>query len=278
MNTASKKIKISAYLQNLWKYRFLLVEIVRKNVKLQYRNSVLGIFWTFLQPLLTTLVLVLVFGGIFGKSNEGIVCYPIYLLCGRLLYEFFTQSTKRAMRSIRNSASVIKKVYVPKYIYPIANVLSNFVTFAISLSVLVVMMAYYMIFTDVAIRITPYILLSFVPIIILLVLCTGIGLILSTLNVFFKDIEYLYEVFCMLIFYATPIFYKVDALGANKFVQMGLMANPLYSIVSMFRSCVLFGEMWNWNHFFYASIFSLAMLGIGSLVFYKKQDKFILHI
>ena len=278
MNTASKKIKISAYLQNLWKYRFLLAEIVRKNVKLQYRNSVLGIFWTFLQPLLTTLVLVLVFGGIFGKSNEGIICYPIYLLCGRLLYEFFTQSTKRAMRSIRNSASVIKKVYVPKYIYPIANVLSNFVTFAISLSVLVVMMAYYMIFTDVAIRITPYILLSFVPIIILLVLCTGIGLILSTLNVFFKDIEYLYEVFCMLIFYATPIFYKVDALGANKFVQMGLMANPLYSIVSMFRSCVLFGEMWNWNHFFYASVFSLVMLGIGSLVFYKKQDKFILHI
>lgn len=278
MNTASKKIKISAYLQNLWKYRFLLAEIVRKNVKLQYRNSVLGIFWTFLQPLLTTLVLVLVFGGIFGKSNEGIVCYPIYLLCGRLLYEFFTQSTKRAMRSIRNSASVIKKVYVPKYIYPIANVLSNFVTFAISLSVLAVMMAYYMLFTDVAIRITPYILLSFVPIIILLVLCTGIGLILSTLNVFFKDIEYLYEVFCMLIFYATPIFYKVDALGANKFVQMGLMANPLYSIVSMFRSCVLFGEMWNWNHFFYASVFSLVMLGIGSLVFYKKQDKFILHI
>lgn len=278
MNTASKKNKISAYFKNLWKYRFLLVEIVRKNVKLQYRNSVLGMFWTFLQPLMTTLVLVLVFGGIFGKSNEGIVCYPIYLLCGRLLYEFFTQSTKRAMRSIRNSASVIKKVYVPKYIYPISNVLSNFVTFAISLSVLVVMMAYYMLFTDVAIHITPYILLSIVPIILLLVLSTGVGLILSTLNVFFKDIEYLYEVFCMLLFYATPIFYKVDALGANKYVQLGLMANPLYSIVSMFRSCVLFGEMWNWNHFFYASVFSLAMLGIGALVFYKKQDKFILHI
>lgn len=278
MNTASKKNKISAYFKNLWKYRFLLVEIVRKNVKLQYRNSVLGMFWTFLQPLMTTLVLVLVFGGIFGKSNEGIVCYPIYLLCGRLLYEFFTQSTKRAMRSIRNSASVIKKVYVPKYIYPISNVLSNFVTFAISLSVLVVMMAYYMLFTDVAINITPYILLSIVPIILLLVLSTGVGLILSTLNVFFKDIEYLYEVFCMLLFYATPIFYKVDALGANKYVQLGLMANPLYSIVSMFRSCVLFGEMWNWNHFFYASVFSLAMLGIGALVFYKKQDKFILHI
>ncbi len=278
MNTSAKKIKVKDYFRNLWKYRFLLKEIVRKNVKLQYRNSVLGIFWTFLQPLMTTLVLVLVFGGIFGKSNEGIVCYPIYLLCGRLLYEFFTQSTKRAMRSIRNSASVIKKVYVPKYIYPVSNVLSNFVTFAISLSVLVVMMLYYGLFTDVQLHITPYILLAFVPIIILLLLSTGVGLILSTLNVFFKDIEYLYEVFCMLIFYATPIFYTVDALGANKIVQMGLMANPLYAIVSMFRSCVLFGEMWNWNHFLYASGFSLAMLLIGALVFYKKQDKFILHI
>ncbi len=278
MNISVKKIKIKNYFLNLWKYRFLLMEIIRKNVKLQYRNSVLGMFWTFLQPLMTTLVLVLVFGGIFGKSNEGIVCYPIYLLCGRLLYEFFTQSTKRAMRSIRNSAGVIKKVYVPKYIYPIANVLSNFVTFAISLSVLVVMMAYYIFFTDVQIVITPYILLSFVPIIILLALCTGIGLILSTLNVFFKDVEYLYDVFCMLIFYATPIFYKVDALGANKFVKMGLMANPLYSIVSMFRSCVLFGQMWNWNHFWYAACFSIVMILIGTIVFYKKQDKFILHI
>ncbi len=278
MNTASKKNKIKAFFQNFWKYRFLLMEIVRKNIKLQYRNSVLGIFWTFLQPLLTTLVLVLVFGGIFGKSNEGVVCYPIYLLCGRLLYEFYTQSTKRAMRSIRNSASVIKKVYVPKYMYPLANVVSNFATFLISTSVLVVMILYYMLFTDVELHITSYVFLAPIPLIILLVLSTGVGLILAALNVFFKDVEYLYEVFCMLIFYATPIFYTVDALGANKFVQMGLMSNPLYSIVSMFRSCVLFGEMWNWNHFLYASLFSLAMLIIGSLVFYKKQDKFILHI
>ncbi len=100
------------YLNNFYKYRYLLYEIVRKNIKLQYRNSVLGIFWTFLQPLLTTIVLVAVFSGPFGRSSQT-VNYPIYLLCGRLLYEFYSQSTKRAMRSIRNSSSVIKKVYVP---------------------------------------------------------------------------------------------------------------------------------------------------------------------
>ena len=120
------------YLNNFYKYRYLLYEIVRKNIKLQYRNSVLGIFWPFLQPLLTTIVLVAVFSGPFGRSSQT-VNYPIYLLCGRLLYEFYSQSTKRAMRSIRNSSSVIKKVYVPKYIYPLSNVISTFVTFLISL-------------------------------------------------------------------------------------------------------------------------------------------------
>lgn len=270
--------RLKGYYKNFWKYRYLLQEIVRKNVKLQYRNSVLGMFWTFLQPLLTTIVLALVFGGIFGRNDPSVGCYMVYLLCGRLLYEFFTQSTKRAMRSIRLSASVIKKVYVPKYIYPLSNVLANFVTFAMSLLVLVVMVIYFKCFTDEVIVINQYALLAVVPIIILLILSLGIGMILATLNVFFKDIEYIYEVFCMLLFYLTPIFYTVKSLGAIKIVQYGLMANPLYSIVSMFRDCVLYGHMWNWNHFMYALGVSLVTLVIGFVIFQRKQDKFILHI
>ncbi|MBO5359742.1 MAG: ABC transporter permease [Clostridia bacterium] len=273
-----KTNKIKAVFKNFMKYRYLLQEIVRKNVKLQYRNSVLGMFWTFLQPLLTTIVLALVFGGIFGRNDPSVGCYMVYLLCGRLLYEFFTQSTKRAMRSVRLSASVIKKVYVPKYIYPLSNVLANFVTFAMSLLVLVVMVIYFKCFTDEVIVINWHVLLAIVPIIILLILSLGVGMILATLNVFFKDIEYIYEVFCMLLFYLTPIFYTVRSLGAIKIVQYGLMANPLYSIVSMFRDCVLYGVMWNWNHFMYALGVSLLTLVIGFAIFQKKQDKFILHI
>lgn len=266
------------YLKNFYKYRFLLMEIVRKNVRLQYRDSVLGIFWTFLQPLLTTLILVLVFGRVFGRTSDGIVSYPIYLLCGRLMYEFFTQSTKRAMRSIAGSASVIKKVYVPKYIYPLANTTSTFVTFLISLSVLVVMMAYFMLFTETELHLTPYILLAIVPIILLFLMCLGIGLILAVMAVFFKDIEYLYEVFCLLLFYITPIFYRLDQLKLPPLMSYMMMANPLYSVVSMFRSCVLFGQMWNWHWFYYALGFSVVSLLIGTLLFYKKQDKFILHL
>ena len=267
------------YLKNFYKYRYLLYEIVRKNIKLQYRNSVLGIFWTFLQPLMTTIVLVIVFGGVFGSNRSETVNYPIYLLCGRLIYEFFSQSTKRAMRSIQNSASVIKKVYVPKYIYPLSNVIANFVTFVISLLVLVCFILYFYFFSDKPPVISGYALLSPIPILILLILSIGIGLILCTLQVFFKDIEYLYEVFCMLLFYMTPIFYHVDQLNiTNKFFKMVLMANPLYSITEMFRSCVLYGEMFNINHLLYSLGFSLLTVVIGLLVFYKKQDKFILHI
>ncbi len=266
------------YLKNFYKYRFLLSEIVRKNIKLQYRNSVLGIFWTFLQPLMTTLVLVAVFSGIFGSNRADIVNYPIYLLCGRLIYEFFTQSTKRAMRSIRNSASVIKKVYVPKYIYPLSNVISTFVTFIISLLVLACFLLYFYFFSDKQPIINAHFLLFPVPIIILLILCVGVGMILSTLEVFFKDIEYLYEVFCMLLFYMTPIFYTVEQLNLHRIVKMALMANPLYSITEMFRDCVLNGEMINPNHVLYSLGFAVATVLIGGIMFYKKQDKFILHI
>lgn len=280
------KIGIKQYAQNAYKYRYLMQEIVRKNVKLQYRNSFLGIFWTMLQPFLTMLVLLFIFTKVFGKSSDGVVCYPVYLLTGRLLYEFFTQSTTRAMRSIRNSASVLKKVYVPKYIYPIANVFSTFVTFCISLIVLVLVLAYFLIKNQYTMQypdlhLSWYALLSFVPIVLLCVLSTGIGLILSVLNVYFKDIEYIYSVVTMMLFYVTPVMYSLNTLnksGVNDIVIKILMLNPLYSILEMFRSCVLYSTMWNWNHFIYALGISLVSLVIGLWVFYKHQDRFILHI
>ena len=282
----AKRLPLKQYAKNAYKYRYLMQEIVRKNVKLQYRNSFLGIFWTMLQPFLTMLVLVFIFTKIFGKANDGVVCYPVYLLTGRLLYEFYTQATNRAMRSIRNSASVLKKVYVPKYIYPIANVFSTFITFLISLLVLVLVMGYFLIKNQFTMQypdlhLSWYILLAFVPIILLCVFSTGVGLILSVLNVYFKDIEYIYSVITLMLFYVTPIMYSLKTLarsGVNSIVMRILMLNPLYSILEMFRSCVLYCSMWNWNHFLYAFGISLFSLAVGLFVFYKHQDRFILYI
>jgi len=270
------------FFKELYQYRYLLREIVAKNIKIQYRNSVLGMFWTLLQPFLTTLVLVFIFGNVFGrKSSAEIVNFPIYLLCGRLLYEFYSQSTKRAMRSVTASASVIKKVRVPKYIYPVSNTISTFITFLISLIVLVGFTLFFMLNPSAknpAPVINAHILLMPIPLLILFLLCTGVGLILATLSVFFKDVEYLYDVFTLLLFYFTPIFYAPKQLDLTKTMEMALMANPLYSVVEMFRDCVLRGKMLNPNHLMYSLGFSLVMLLVGGLVFWRKQDKFILHI
>ncbi len=281
----AKKIPFKNYFKNAYKYRYLVQEIVRKNIKLQYRNSFLGIFWTFLQPLLTMIVLVLVFSNVFGSSSSGVVCYPIYVLCGRLIYECFTQSTKRAMRSIRNSASVIKKVYVPKYVYPLSNVLANFVTFLISLTVLVVVFAFFYIFQHGQypdLVLSWEFLLLIVPLMLLFLLSIGCGMILSVLNVFFKDIEYIYDVFCMLLFYITPVFYKLSNLhlaSSASWFGFVLKLNPLYWITDLFRSCVLVnGFDWNWTGFFYTLAFAVITNLLGFYFFYKKQDKFILHI
>ncbi len=271
------KIKNSKFITDFVKYKYLLLEIVRRNIKVQYRDSVLGIFWTLLQPLLTTIVLALVFGGLFGRGSSSVPNYVIYLLCGRLLYDFYNQATKRAMRSVRLSASIIKKVYVPKYMYPLGNVISCFITFLISLIILVFFVIGYS-FTDKPVNITWYILLAIVPIFILLILCIGVGFILATAAVFFKDVEYVYDVFCMLLFYMTPVVFVMENMNMSKPVQLLIMANPLYSIIEMFRDSVMNGVMFNMNHFWYSLAFSIVTLVFGAWFFTKKQDKFILHI
>ncbi len=276
--------KLKAKFKNFYKYRYLIKELVSKNIKLQYRNSVLGMFWTFLQPLLTMIVLSVVFNNLFGRDSSKVVNYPVFLLCGRLLHEFFTSSTKTAMRSIRARASIIKKVYVPKYIYPLSAILTKFVTFVISLSVLVVVIMYFNIAKINPITLTPNILWAIPSVIVLFFFSLGVGMILATLNVFFKDIENIYDVFCLLLFYVTPIVYTVDRLGYAEDTLVGLLIrlNPMYGFIEMFRGAVIHGAefyaYFNMNLFYYCCGITVFVLVVGFTMFYKNQDKFILHI
>lgn len=278
------KDKLSAHWKSFLKYRFLLKELVNKSIKLQYRDSVLGMFWTFLQPLLTMIVLSAVFNGLFGRDSSKVVNYSVYLLIGRLLFDFFTSSTKRSMRSIRGHANIIKKVYVPKYIYPLSSVLSTFVTFLISLSVLVLVIAFFNIIQKDPVDITWRVVYCIIPIIILFVFSLGVGLILATVNVFLRDIENIYDVFTTLLFYVTPVVYHIDKLGFEQgSIAMKLIKlNPLYGIIGMFRAAILFGNQfssyWDMKLMYYCIAASLISLVVGVVMFYKNQDKFILHI
>ncbi|MDF2941403.1 MAG: putative rane protein [Herbinix sp.] len=261
------EISVKKVWNNFNKYRFLLGELVKKDIKLKYRRSYLGIIWTLLEPLLTTAVLTFVFSGLYEKGGA---TFPVYILTGRLMYTFFSNSTKAAMKSIRSNSAMIKKVYVPKYIYPLSSILSNFVIFLISLIILIAATFVF------KVPITIYILQVFVPLFLVLVLSMGLGMILATMAVFFRDLEYLWGVVLMLVMYTSAIFYEITNPKFADKVWL-LQINPLYNIIVNFRDAV-FGVPLNQDALIISIAYSFGTLFIGVLLFYKQQDKFILNI
>ena len=247
--------------------RFILSELIKKGIRLKYRRSYLGILWSLLEPLLTMIVLTIVFGTLMGEHDRS---FPVYILSGRLLYGFFSQSTTAALKSIRANSSIIKKVYVPKMLYPLSSILFNFIIFMISLIVLALV--------SVVLGVYPtfYLIQVVVSLIVLLLLSLGCGLILSTIGVFFRDMEYLCTVALMLIMYTCAIFYRANRLLTSKWGFV-LKANPLFCVIQTFRSAI-FGEMMNMKYLLYALGFSIISIIIGVVAFKKNEDKFILEI
>ncbi len=260
------EINVGKVVKNFKKYRFLLIELVKKDIKLKYRRSYLGILWTLIEPILTTAVLTMVFSTIYQKKDH---IFPVYILTGRLLYSYFANSTKAAMKAIRGNSAMIKKVYVPKYIYPFSTILANYLTFLISL---VVLFGAAMIFR---VKPTIHLITAIIPLIQLLVLCLGTGLILATLAVFFRDLEYLWGVILMLIMYTSAIFYRIEIVNKENLWLYKL--NPLYQIIVNFRNSI-FGVPMDKEAMIYSTLYSIGALLIGTVMFYRKQDKFILNI
>ncbi len=257
-------------ISNFTKYRFLLKELIKKDIKLKYRNSVLGIVWTLLEPLLTMIVLTVVFTEVLDRT---IPYFPIYVLSGRLLYGFFSTGTKQCLKSVRNHSSMIRKVYVPKYIYPLSTSLSSFVTFLISLTVLIIVAAVQ------HVQPTYHLFEAIIPIFAMLLITTGVGLILTTLDVFFRDLEYLWGVITMMIMYTSAIFYPVERVftpDAGWKIWI-FKLNPLFAAIYNFRNAI-FGEAPDSYFTAYSLGFGAVSLIFGIILFYKKQDKFILYI
>ena len=219
------------YLDNLRQYQFLLSELVKKGIKLKYRRSYLGILWSMLEPLLSMVVLTIVFGTLYGNTDK---TFPVYILSGRLLYSFYSSATKAALKSIRSNAAMIKKVYVPKYLYPLSTVIYNYIIFLISLVVLAI------VGVILGVKPTIYLLQAPVALIIILILSYGSGMFLATIGVFFRDIEYLWSVALMLIMYTCAIFYYPSKLLKSGWAWI-LKFNPLYCTIQIFRSAI-FGE------------------------------------
>lgn len=248
-------------------YSFLLTELIKRDISGKYKDSTLGLFWSFLNPLLSMIVLTIVFSTFFGRTIEN---FPVYLLSGKLVFDLFANATTGAMDSIKGNSEIIKKIYVPKYMFAIGIVCSEFINFLISLIVLVAVMfatgaPFYM-----------SLLYSPIPLFFLLVLTMGIGLILATATTFFTDIKYLYGVLIMLLSFMTPLFYPIEIIP-EEFLFF-FKVNPLYAAVSSFRDIVLYGAFPQTKFLLYLIITSIIALVIGVFLFYRYQDEFVINI
>ena len=253
--------------QHFQQYKPLLKELVSRDLKVKYRRSFLGYVWSLLNPLLMMCVMTLIFSYMFRFDIPN---YSLYLITGQTLWSFFNESTNMSMYSVLQNGALIKKVYIPKFIFPISRVLSSFVTMSFSLAAILIVM----VFTK-----APFcwiILLFPIPLFFLLLFAMGIGMVLSALSVYFRDITHLYGVVTLAWMYLTPIFYPVNALPEE--VLPIIYANPMYYYITFFREIVLYGTVPEPVMWLQCALMSLVALAVGLAVFRKMQRNFILYI
>lgn len=253
--------------EHFQKYKPLLKELVSRDLKVKYRRSFLGYVWSLLNPLLMMTVMTIVFSYMFRFDIPN---FPLYLICGQTLWTFFNESTNMSMYSVLQNGALIKKVYIPKFIFPISRVMSSFVTMSFSLGAIVLVM----LFTKAQFYWT--ILLIPVPLALLLLFCIGVGMVLSALSVYFRDITHLYSVLTLAWMYLTPIFYPVDALPTE--VVPLITNNPMYHYITFFRYLVLYGAFPDWSMVEMCILWSGIACALGLTVFRRLQRNFILYI
>lgn len=255
-------------LKVFWDYKDLLKQLVLKNLKLKYRRSFLGYLWSVLNPLLIMVVMTIVFSTMFNRNIEN---FSVYLFCGQILFNYMNQATHQALNSINGNGALLKKTYVPKYIFTFATITSGLVDLIFSMGALLIVMLV------TRATFSWYFLASPLVLIQLYIFCIGLGLFLAQLNVFFRDVQYIYNAVTTAWLYLTPIFYPVSALPQNVrwFVEY---FNPMYIYIKQFRCLVYYNTFPDVMCVVTGWSVALLMLIVGTIFFLKKQDDFILYI
>lgn len=251
----------------LIKYSFLLKQLVSRDFKIKYKRSSLGMLWSFLNPLLTMAVQYVVFSTLF-KSD--IPNYPVYLLVGIVLFNFFNEAVSSGMVSITSNAALIKKVYMPRYIYPVSKICSSLINFVLSF----IPIFFVMLLTGTHFSLSLFLLVYCLFCMVMFIL--GMVLIMTTLMTFFQDTQFIWTVVSMIWMYATPIFYPESIIPANYLTVYHL--NPLYQFVTFARVVIIDGVSPAPSAYLWCLLPSIVVFFIGALVFKKEQDKFILAL
>lgn len=253
--------------QKLKRHRFLFEELVKRDFKKKYKRTVLGMGWSLLSPLLTLLVMRLVFTQFFGRNTPH---YTIYIFCGNVVWSYFSEATKSGMQALMENARVFTKVNVPKYLFLLSKNVQALINFLLTLVILFVFVAF-----DNLTFTWKFICLLY-PICMLVLFNIGVGFILSALFVFFRDTQYLYDVFLRLLMYLSAIFYTIDKyspMGQNLF-----LLNPVYLFIRYFRKIIIEATIPTiWFHLLMLADVAIV-LGIGCWVYKKYNHKFLYYV
>lgn len=244
---------------------FLLEEIVKKNFSSKYKDSFLGLLWTILSPLLMMALFTIVFATLFSRDIGN---YSVYFLCGWCLLQFFTSSMYASMDSLRGNKSILQRAPAPKYIFVLGGIISEFLNYLIMLILLVVIM-----FITHAPFHFPIIFCSIIPLISLVIMIVGLGLILSIVCVYYTDIKHLWSVIAMMLMYACAIFYPMEIVPEP--FRGYMMLNPLYWAIDQFRCFVYHGIAPNGINLINFLLLSLIILICGIIIFKKYEDKVV---
>ena len=244
---------------------FLLEEIVKKNFSSKYKESVLGVLWTILSPLLMMALFTIIFSTIFGRNIDN---YAVYFLCGWCLFQFFSASISASMDALRGNKAILQRTPAPKYIFVLGGILSEFLNYLIMLILLVIIM-----FITHDTFHFPIIFCTIIPVISLFIMIVGLGLMLSIACVYYTDIRHLWSVMSMMLMYASAIFYPMDIIPEP--YRGYMMLNPLYWVIDQFRCFVYRGIVPNGINLINLLLLSLIILILGIIVFKKYEYKVV---
>lgn len=257
-----------ALFEKLCRHKFLFEELVKRDFKKKYKRTVLGMVWSVLSPLLQLLVMALVFSQFFGRSTPH---YIVYVFSGNIIFSYFSEASSGGMQALMGNAGIFTKVNVPKYMFLLSKNVSSLINFALTLIIY-----FLFVFADTGLSVHWQYILLIYPIACLILFNLGIGLILSALFVFFRDIQYLWSVFTQLLMYMSAIFYTIDSY--SPMVQNLFLLNPLYLFIRYFRKIVIEATIPSiWFHLLMLADV-VIVLGIGCWMYKKYNTRFLYYV
>ena len=259
--------------KEIWRYRDLMMLFVKRNIITQYKQTVLGPLWYLIQPLMTTVMYMVVFGGIAKISTDGLP-QPLFYLAGISFWQYFADCLNKTSNTFVSNSAIFGKVYFPRLVTPLSDVISNLVRFGIQFALFLIVYAYYALFTDVQIHTNWYALMLPILVAMLAGLALGFGILFSSMTTKYRDLQLLLGFFVSLWMYATPVIYPLSTIN-NETLRLVMQLNPLTGIVEFFKYGMLGVGNHEWWMLGYSFAFMVVLLAVGIVVFNKVQKSFM---